>query len=51
MLLLDKPAQYLRDGLSMNTLKRVAAASSDTDAARRMQQAKNKLFEKLRLTA
>jgi transposase InsO family protein len=49
--LLDKPAQYLRDGLSMNALKRVAAAISDTDAARRMQQAKAKLFERLRLTA
>jgi transposase InsO family protein len=48
--LLDKPAQYLRDGLSMNALKRVAAAISDTDAARRMQQAKAKLFEQLRLT-
>ena len=49
--LLDKPAQYLRDGLSMNALKRVAAAISDTDAARRMQQAKAKLFDQLRLTA
>jgi transposase InsO family protein len=49
--LLDKPAQYLRHGLSMNALKRVAAAISDTDAARRMQQAKSKLFDKLRLTA
>jgi transposase InsO family protein len=49
--LLDKPAQYLRDGLSMNALKRVAAAISDTDAARRMQEAKNKLFEKLQRTA
>jgi transposase InsO family protein len=49
--LLDKPAQYLRDGLSMNALKRVAAAISDTDAARRMQQAKARLFERLRLTA
>ena len=51
LLALDKPAQYLRDGLSMNALKRVAAAISDTDAARRMQQAKAKLFERLRLTA
>ena len=51
MLALDKPAQYLRPGLSINALKRIAAALSDTDAARRMQQAKNKLFEKLRLTA
>jgi hypothetical protein len=49
--LLNKPAQYLRNGLSMNALKRVAAAISDTDAARRMQQAKSKLFERLRLTA
>ena len=49
--LLDKPAQYLRHGLSINALKRVAAAISDTDAAQRMQQAKSKLFDKLRLTA
>jgi transposase InsO family protein len=49
--LLDKPGQYLREGLSMNALKRVAAALTDTDAARRMQEAKSKLFEKLRLTA
>jgi hypothetical protein len=34
----------------MNALNRVAAALSDTDAARRMQQAKNKLFERLRPT-
>jgi transposase InsO family protein len=51
LLALDKPAQYLRQGLSINALKRIAAARSDTEAARRMQQAKNKLFEKLRLTA
>lgn len=48
---LDKPAQYLRQGLSINALKRIAAAQSDTDAARRMQLAKSKLFAKLRLTA
>ena len=48
---LDQPAQYLRPGLSINTLQRVAAAISDTDAARRMQQAKARLFEQLRLTA
>src|SRR5664280_2170714 len=51
LLALDKPAQYLRQGLSINALKRIAAALSDTEAARRMQQAKNKLFEKLRLTS
>ena len=49
--MLDKPAQYLRDGLSINALKRVAAAVSDTDAARRMQQAKATLFDQLRLSA
>ena len=49
--LLDNPAQYLRGGLSMNALNRVAAAISDTDAARRMQQAKEKLFDRMRLTA
>ena len=48
---LHQPAQYLRQGLSINALKRIAGALSDTDAARRMQQAKTKLFEKLRLTA
>lgn len=51
LLALDKPAQYLRQGLSINALKRVAGAVSDTEAASRMQQAKNRLFEKLRLTA
>ena len=45
LLELDKPAQYLRQGLSINALKRIAGALSDTDAARRMQQAKSKLFE------
>jgi len=37
---LDKPAQYLRQGLSINALKRIAAALSDTDAARRMHRPK-----------
>jgi transposase InsO family protein len=48
---LDAPAQYLRPGLSINALKRIAGTISDTDAARRMQQAKNKLFDQLRLRA
>src|SRR5271165_2545332 len=51
LLLLEKPSQYLRDGLSINALKRVAAAISDTDAARRMQQAKARLFDQLRRSA
>jgi transposase InsO family protein len=50
LLALHKPAQYLREGLSINALKRVAGAISDTEAARRMQQAKAKLFERLRLS-
>jgi transposase InsO family protein len=51
LLKLHQPAQYLRPGLSVNALKRIAAAISDTDAARRMQQAKAKLFQRLWLTA
>ena len=51
LLELDNPAQFLRPGLSLNALKRVAAAHSDTEAAMRMQQAKAKLFEQLRLSA
>jgi len=51
LLALHKPAQYLRQGLSINALKRIAGALSGTDSARRMQQAKSKLFERLRLTA
>jgi len=51
LLALEKPAQYLRPGLSINALKRIAGALSDTDAARRMQNAKSMLFEQLRLTA
>ena len=51
LLALHSPAQYLRQGLSVNALKRIAAARSDTDAARRMQQAKAKLFQQLQLRA
>ena len=50
LLALDEPAQYLRPELSLNALKRIGAALSDTDAARRMQQAKAKLFAQLRLS-
>ena len=49
--LLENPAQYLRDGLSTNALKRVAAALSDTEAAQRMQRAKAGLFQRLRVSA
>jgi transposase InsO family protein len=51
LLALHNPAQYLRPGLTPNALLRVAQAHSDTEAAVRMQQAKAKLFEQLRLSA
>ena len=51
LLALHNPARYLRPGLSTKALERIAAALSDTDAARRMQEAKAKLFDRLRLSA
>ena len=51
LLALQKPNQYLRPGLSLNVLQRIQMARSDTGAARRMQQAKAKLFDQLRPTA
>jgi hypothetical protein len=51
LLAADEPAQYMRRGLSINALKRIAGALSDINASRRMQQAKGKLFERLRLAA
>jgi transposase InsO family protein len=51
LLALPQPAQYLRPGLSLAVLQRVAAVRSDTEAAQRMQQAKRTLFEQLRLPA
>jgi transposase InsO family protein len=51
LLSLDRPQQFLPPGLSLATLKRVAATMSDTDAARRMQQAKNTMFEQIRRSA
>ncbi len=50
LLALPNPAQYLRPGLSLASLKRVAQAVSDTEAAQRMQQAKRKLFEQFHPT-
>jgi len=51
LLALHNPAQYLRPGLSPKALQRVAQANSDTEAAMRMQQAKAKLFDRLRKSA
>ena len=48
---LPKPAQYLREGMSLAILTRIAGALSDTEAAQRMQQAKRKLFQQFRPTA
>jgi len=47
LLSLDRPQQFLRPGLTLQALQRVAATMSDTEAARRMQQAKHTLFEQL----
>jgi transposase InsO family protein len=51
LLALPNPAQYLRPGLTVAVLQRIAATRSDTEAAQRMQHAKRKLFEELRLPA
>ena len=51
LLKLPKPQQYLRPGLIVATLERIAGLMSDTEAARRMQQAKHRLFEQLRKSA
>ena len=51
LLSLPKPQQYLRPGLKVASLKRIAGVMSDTAAARRMQEAKHSLFEQLRKTA
>ena len=50
LLALEKPSQYLRHELSVHALQRIQMAHSDTDAARRMQQAKAKLFDQLQPT-
>ena len=46
-----RPQQYSRLGLTLATLQRIAGLMSDTEAARRMQKAKHKLYEQLRKTA
>ncbi|HZL67215.1 MAG TPA: transposase family protein [Candidatus Limnocylindrales bacterium] len=51
LLSLERPQQFLRPGLSLNALKRVAASMSDTEAAQRMRQAKSSMFEQIRRSA
>ena len=50
LLSLPQPAQYLRAGFTVDTLNHMAAASSDTEAARGMQEAKRKLFDRIAST-
>jgi hypothetical protein len=45
---LPNPAQYLRPGLTVAVLQRIAGTRSDTEAAQRMQHAKRQLFTQLR---
>jgi transposase InsO family protein len=51
LLALPQAQQYLRSGLTLAVLQRIAGIRSDTEAAQRMQQAKRKLFEQLRPSA
>jgi transposase InsO family protein len=51
LLAIPKPEQYMRSGVSVAMLRRMAHAISDTEAAGRMQQAKRRLFEELRRSA
>jgi transposase InsO family protein len=48
---LPQAQQYLRPGLTLAALERIAQQSSDTEAAQRMQKAKHALFAQLRPTA
>jgi transposase InsO family protein len=47
LLALPAAAQYLRTGITLTGLKTIAAAESDTAAARNMQQAKTALFAQI----
>jgi hypothetical protein len=49
LLALPHPAPYLRPRLTAAVLQRIAATRSDTESAQRMQLAKRKLFEEMRL--
>ncbi|MFZ1051705.1 MAG: hypothetical protein WBP65_10345 [Candidatus Sulfotelmatobacter sp.] len=49
LLALPQPQRYLRPGLTLSVLQRIAGTRSDTEAAQRMQHAKRKLFEQLRV--
>ena len=44
---LDKPQQYLREGVSFEMLDEIARQRTDNEAAARMQKAKDRLFNRL----
>jgi len=48
---LDRPEQYLRQGRTLQALNRVAAALSDTEAALRLQRARDAMFADLERAA
>ena len=47
LLSLEKPQQYLRHGRTLAALTRIAGALSDTDAALRLQRARDAMFADL----
>ena len=51
LLSLDQPHQFLRPGLSIHALQRVAGSMSDTEAAQRMQLTEYNLFEQIQRSA
>ena len=51
LLALPQPQQYLRRGMTLKSLQETARRMSDTEAARRMQQAKQSLFGAMQRTA
>ena len=51
LLSLDRPEQYLRQGRTLAALRRAAGALSDTEAALRLQRARDAMFASLELAA
>ncbi len=51
LLVLAKPAQHLRQGVTIRSLQQIARTISDTQAARQMQRAKQALFLEMRRSA
>ncbi len=51
LLALPQPKQYLRRGMTVKSLQETARRMSDTEAARRMQQAKQSLFGEMQRSA